>query len=306
MITIITGGTGSIKLLRGLNSIIKEEVNIIVNVGDNINLFGVYICPDIDTTLYGLSNKLDIERGWGIKDDTFNFLESRRRISEESWFQVGDKDLATHVRRTNLMENGLNLTEVTDILSKEFGIKHKIIPASNDRIETTIITDNREMHLQEFWVKNKGKPEISDVIYNGIDNAKPAQNVIKSIEEADKIIISPGNPISSIGPTICIKQIRDALQRTNTKKIVISPIMNNKPISGPAGRMMKAKGYEVSVMGVAEYYRDVMTDIVIDRIDKESISEIEKIGKVAHVSDIMMNDRLKEIQLAEEVMKISE
>ena len=189
---------------------------------------------------------------------------------------------------------------------KEFGIKHKIIPASNDRIETTIITDNREMHLQEFWVKNKGKPEISDVIYNGIDNAKPAQNVIKSIEEADKIIISPGNPISSIGPTICIKQIRDALQRTNTKKIVISPIINNKPISGPAGRMMKAKGYEVSVMGVVEYYKDIMTDIVIDRIDKESISEIEKIGKVAHVSDIIMNDRLKEIQLAEEVMKISE
>ena len=183
----------------------------------------------------------------------------------------------------------------SDILSKEFGIKHKIIPASNDRIETTIITDNREMHLQEFWVKNKGKPEISDVIYNGIDNAKPAQNVIKSIEEADKIIISPGNPISSIGPTICIKQIRDALQRTN-----------NKPISGPAGRMMKAKGYEVSVMGVVEYYKDIMTDIVIDRIDKESISEIEKIGKVAHVSDIIMNDRLKEIQLAEEVMKISE
>ena len=124
MITIITGGTGSIKLLRGLDSIVKEEINIIVNVGDNINLFGLYICPDIDTTLYGLSNKLDVVKGWGIKNDTFNFLESIKGLVEESWFQIGDKDLVTHIRRTNLMKNGLNLAKVTEMIANEFNINH--------------------------------------------------------------------------------------------------------------------------------------------------------------------------------------
>ena len=146
MITIITGGTGSIKLLRGLDSIVKEEINIIVNVGDNINLFGLYICPDIDTTLYGLSNKLDVVKGWGIKNDTFNFLESIKGLVEESWFQIGDKDLVTHIRRTNLMKNGLNLAKVTEMIANEFNINHKIIPASNEIIETTIISNSKEMH----------------------------------------------------------------------------------------------------------------------------------------------------------------
>ena len=304
MITIITGGTGSIKLLRGLDSIVKEEINIIVNVGDNINLFGLYICPDIDTTLYGLSNKLDVVKGWGIKNDTFNFLESIKGLVEESWFQIGDKDLVTHIRRTNLMKNGLNLAKVTEMIANEFNINHKIIPASNEIIETTIISNSKEMHLQEFWVKNKGTPKISDIIYKGIMEAKPAQNVIKSIEEADKIIITPGNPISSIGPTIFIKEIRDALQKTDKKKIVISPIKKNQIISGPAGNMMKAKGYEVSVSGVVKYYEEFMTDIVIDRVDKDKINEIEDMDKNVHISDIIMDNKSDEIKLAKEVMKI--
>ena len=165
MITVITGGTGSIKLIRGLDSVLDEKMTIIINVGDNIKLFGLYICPDIDTTLYGLSKQLDRKRGWGIKNDTFNFRDSLKNNSEDIWFQIGDKDLVTHVKRTKLIEKGLNLTEITKIFAKELNIKHNIIPASDDNIETTIITNNEEMHLQEFWVKNKGKPLIKDIIY---------------------------------------------------------------------------------------------------------------------------------------------
>ena len=164
MITVITGGTGSIKLIRGLDSVLDEKMTIITNVGDNIKLFGLYICPDIDTILYGLSKQLDLKRGWGIKNDTFNFRDSLKNSSEDIWFQIGDKDLVTHVKRTKLIEKGLNLTEITKIFAKELNIKHNIIPASDDNIETTIITDNEEMHLQEFWVKNKGKPLIKDII----------------------------------------------------------------------------------------------------------------------------------------------
>ena len=304
MITIITGGTGSIKLLRGLDSVVNEKINVIVNVGDNINLFGYYICPDIDTTIYGLSNRLDIKRGWGIKGDTFNFLESIKENSEESWFQIGDKDLETHNKRTNLIKNGLNLAEITKIFTKDSKIRHNIMPASNDRIETTIISDNGEMHLQEFWVKNKGKPRILDIRYKGIDNAKPAEDVIQSIKEADKILISPGNPISSISPTIFIKEIKEALQETRSKKILVSPIIRNKPVSGPAGKMLQAKDYDVSVTGLTEYYKDFITDIVIDRTDIGKKKEIENMEKVPHVTNILMRKKEEEAELARELMKI--
>ena len=305
MITIITGGTGSIKLLRGLDLVVNEKINIIVNVGDNINLFGYYICPDIDTTLYGLSNRLDIKRGWGIKGDTFNFLESIKEDSKESWFQIGDKDLETHVKRTNLKNNGLNLSEITKRLSEDFKIRHRIMPASNDKIETTIISNDDEMHLQEFWVKNKGKLDISDVKYKGIDNAKPAEGVIKSIKEADKIIITPGNPISSIGPTIFIKEIKKALQKSQSKKILVSPIIHKKPVSGPAGKMFTAKGYDISVTGLTKYYKDFITDIVIDNADIDEKKEIEKMQKITHVRNILMRNKQEEVRLAKEVMNIT-
>ena len=305
MITIITGGTGSIKLLRGLDSIVNENMNIIVNVGDNINLFGYHICPDIDTTIYGLSNRLDVERGWGIKGDTFNFLESIKEDSKESWFQIGDKDLETHVKRTNLKNNGLNLSEITKRLSEDFKIRHRIMPASNDKIETTIISNDDEMHLQEFWVKNKGKLDISDVKYKGIDNAKPAEGVIKSIKEADKIIITPGNPISSIGPTIFIKEIKKALQKSRSKKILVSPIIHKKPVSGPAGKMFTAKGYDISVTGLTKYYKDFITDIVIDNTDIDEKKEIEKMQKITHVRNILMRNKQEEVRLAKEVMNIT-
>ena len=162
------------------------------------------------------------------------------------------------------------------------------MPASNDRIETTIISDDGEMHLQEFWVKNKGKPRILDVRYKGIDSAKPAEDVIQSIKEADKILISPGNPISSISPTIFIKEIKKALQETRSKKILISPIIQKKPVSGPAGKMFQAKGYDVSVTGVTEYYKDFITDIVIDKTDIGEKKEIKNMKKIPHVTNILM------------------
>ena len=304
MITVITGGTGSIKLIRGLDSVLDEKMTIITNVGDNIKLFGLYICPDIDTTLYGLSKQLDRERGWGIKNDTFNFRDSLKNISEDIWFQIGDKDLATHVKRTKLIEKGLNLTEITKIFAKELNIKHNIIPASDDNIETTIITDNEEMHLQEFWVKNKGKPLIKDIIYKGIQKAKPSREVVRSILESDKIIIAPGNPVSSIGPTIFIKQIRDALRKSHAKKILVSPIINNRVISGPAGKMIVAKGYEVSISGLIEYYSDVITDIIIDKLDNKEEEKIKKMGKITHLADILMKNDVDETLLAKKIIGI--
>ena len=276
MITVITGGTGSIKLVRGLDSVLDEKMTIITNVGDNIWLFGLYICPDIDTILYGLSGQLDQKKGWGIYNDTFNWLTSMNKFSDNIWFRIGDKDLDIHRLRTKLFKNGMKLSEITKLMSNRMNIKHQVIPASNHSIETTITTNDRQMHLQEFWVKNKRNLPIKDVTYKGIEIAEPADNVVNIIKNSDKIIIAPGNPISSIGPTIAITKLKKSLKESNARKIALSPIIRNKPISGPAGKMMKAKGYSVSNIGVAKFYSDFIDELVIDSSDTKYMDKITK------------------------------
>ena len=298
MITVITGGTGSIKLVRGLDSVLDEKMTIITNVGDNIWLFGLYICPDIDTILYGLSGQLDQKKGWGIYNDTFNWLTSMNKFSDNIWFRIGDKDLDIHRLRTKLFKNGMKLSEITKLISNRMNIKHQVIPASNHSIETTITTNDRQMHLQEFWVKNKGNLPIKDVTYKGIEIAEPTDNVVNIIKNSDKIIIAPGNPISSIGPTIAITKLKKSLKESNARKIALSPIIRNKPISGPAGKMMKAKGYSVSNIGVAKFYSDFIDELVIDSSDTKYMDKITKMGIKVHQTQILMKDSLDEIELA--------
>ena len=302
MITVITGGTGSIKLLRGIDSILEEKMTIITNVADNIWLFGLYICPDIDTTLYGLSGQLDKKKGWGIRDDTYNWLTSIKESSDNTWFQIGDKDLKTHLFRTKLFKDGMKLSDITKSISKKMNIKHHVLPASNQTIETTIITENRQMHLQEFWVKNKGNIPIKDVIYKGIEIAEPVDNITDIIKNSDKIIIAPGNPISSIGPTISIKKLKKSLKESNAKKIAVSPIIKNKPISGPAGKMMMVKGHSVSNIGIAKFYSDFIDELVIDSADTEDLDEITKMGIKVNQTQILMKDSLDEIELAKYII----
>ena len=302
MITVITGGTGSIKLLRGLDSILEENMTIITNIADNIWLFGLYICPDIDTTLYGLSGQLDKKKGWGIKGDTYNWLTSMKESSDNTWFQIGDKDLEIHLFRTKLFKDGMKLSDITKLISKKMNIKHRVIPASNQTIETTIITKKKQMHLQEFWVKNKGNLPINDVIYKGIERAEPVDNIIDIIKNSNKIIIAPGNPISSIGPTIAMKKLKRSLKESNAKKIAVSPIIRNKPISGPAGEMMRAKGFSVSNIGIAKFYSDFIDELVMDSSETENIDEITKMGIKVNQTQILMRNSLDEIELAKYII----
>ena len=302
MITILAGGTGSVKLVRGIMSQ-TNDVTVISNVGDNYWLYGLYICPDIDTIVYGLADLLDYERGWGVKKDTFGFLRQMEILGEESWFRIGDRDAATHLIRTNMLKNGKNLSDITEWMCKRFAIETKVLPITDNTLETRITSNGEELHLQEFWVKHRGKGPIEGIQYIGADKARPLPSAINAIQDSELVVIAPGNPLTSIGPMINIKGIRKELSKNKRKVVAISPIIGDNAVSGPAGDYMKAAGIEVSAFGVAQMYADVCSKIVIDTKDKAQAKKIESLDLKVFDTKIKMQNKLGEETLAAFILK---
>ena len=302
MITILAGGTGSVKLVRGITSQ-TNDVTVISNVGDNYWLYGLYICPDIDTILYGLADLLDYERGWGVKKDTFGFLRQMEILGEESWFRVGDRDAATHLIRTNMLKNGKNLSDITQWMCEKLAIETRVLPITDNTLETRITSNGENLHLQEFWVKHRGKGEIEGIQYIGADKARPLPSAVNAIQDSELVIIAPGNPLTSIGPMINIKGIRKELSKNKRKVVAICPIIGDKAISGPAGDYMKAAGIEVSAFGVAQMYADVCSKIVIDTKDKAQAKKIESLDLKVFDTKIKMQNKQSEETLAAFILK---
>ena len=302
MITILAGGTGSVKLVRGLVAQ-ENDVNVISNVGDNYWLYGMYVCPDIDTIIYGLADLLDYERGWGIKKDTFNFLRQMEVFGEETWFRIGDRDAATHLIRTNMLKNGKNLSDITKWMCEKFAVSAKIIPVTDNSVETRITTDKGELHLQEFWVKYRGKDKVEGIQYIGSDKARPNPEAINAIHDSSMIILAPGNPLTSIGPMLQIKGIRKELSKVKKKVIAVSPLIGNKAISGPAGDYMEAAGIETNAYGLAKMYSDVCSNIVIDSKDKLLIKKIQNLDMKVYDTKILMKNKAAEEALASFILK---
>jgi len=201
MITVLAGGTGSIKLVRGLAAC-ESDVNVVCNVGDNLWMYEMYICPDIDTTIYGLADLLDRDRGWGIRKDTFNFLRQMEAFGEETWFRIGDRDAATHLMRTNMLKNGKNLSDITRWMCGRFAINVNVMPATDSSVETIISTKKGDMHIQEYWVKHRGREPVTGIRYEGAERARPNPDVSRAIQDSRAVIIAPGNPLTSIGPML--------------------------------------------------------------------------------------------------------
>ena len=301
MITVLAGGTGSIKLIRGLASQTRD-LTVISNVGDNIWLYGLYICPDIDTVIYGLADILDEQQGWGIKSDSFGFLEQVRMLGEQSWFKLGDRDLATHVIRTNMLQDGKNLSEITEWMRIRYGISSKIIPATDSPIETKIITDKEEMNIQQFWVKHRGEPKVRGVIYKGSNKARINPEIIQTIKESEMIVVAPANPITSIAPILSIKALKKNLLQERKKIVAISPLIGDKAVSGPAVKYMKAMKLQISPVGVAEYYSDFVGKFIISSADYNISSRIQNLGLKVYLTDILMKNRNDEVRLASYLM----
>jgi len=302
MITVLAGGTGSVKLVRGLVAQ-ESKVNVISNVGDNYWLYGLYVCPDIDTIVYGLADLLDQERGWGMKKDTFNFLRQMEVFGEETWFRIGDRDAATHLIRTNMLKNGKNLSDITKWMCEKFAVSANIIPVTDNSIETRITTDKGELHLQEYWVKHRGKDPVLGIQYIGADKARPNPEAVNAIHDADMVIIAPGNPLTSIGPMLQIKGIRKELSKIKKKVVAISPLIGEDAISGPAAKYMQAAGIESSAYGLAKMYSDVCSNIIVDVKDRMLVKKIQSLDMKVFETKITMKDKLAEDALANFILK---
>lgn len=307
MITALGGGVGAAKFLKGLHRVIKNEpLTIVVNTGDDIRISGLRISPDIDIIVYWLSGLVDRERGWGIQGDTFYCLEALERLGAETWFRLGDRDLATHIYRSYLRERGLTPSEITAMIAKSFGINTRILPMTDEEVETWIATDVGEMHFQEYLIKMEMKPKVTGVLIKGIEGARPAPGVIQAIEEARGIIICPSNPIISIGPILRVSGIREALKRTRAKVIAISPLVGGMPLKGPADRLMRGLGLEVSSTQIAKLYMDFLDEMVIDERDATEADAISSIGIKPRVIDTVMSDDGKSERLAGKVLGLFE
>lgn len=297
MITVLAGGTGSVKIVRGFASELGEDLTIVSNVGDNIWLHGLYICPDVDTVLYGLAGILS-EKGWGIKDDSFSFLDQMEKLQQDVWFKLGDRDIATHLLRTALKNQGKNLTEITDWMTKKFSVPETIFPATDSQLETIIVTDQGPMHIQEFWVKHHGNPQVRDIRYNGAENSTANPDLLKSLKNSELIVIAPANPISSINPIMKVREIGEILTRLRKKVIAVSPLIGERAISGPAVKYMKAMNLTDSPLGVAAFYSDMVGNFIIDSHDSTMSSKISCLDMNVFQTDIIMKDSRDEKRLS--------
>jgi len=303
LITALAGGTGAARFLTGLSQVIGEkDLSIVVNTGDDIELFGLHISPDIDIVMYTLAGIVDEEKGWGIKNDTFHCIEELTKM-EEVWFHLGDKDLATHIFRTNLLKNGLTLSQVTKNISCLLGLRENIIPMTNDKFETRVITDIGSIHFEEYLVKRGLRDRVLGVEYAGSESAKPAAGVLESIIDSELVIICPSNPIVSIGTILSVKGVRDALKSTKARRVAISPIVSGKPIKGPADKLMKGLGLEVSAFSVAKLYSDFLDTFILDEVDAKDKDQIENLGIEAVVTNTIMKSLKDKIELANTVLR---
>lgn len=263
---VLSGGTGTPKLIQGLRRLMQDEkITVIVNTAEDIMVSGNLVSPDFDTVLYLFSGVLDDTKWWGIKDDTFRTCEALKKIGVNEKLTIGDLDRTTHIFRSELMRKGASLTKVTLRISSVMGIKARILPMCDEKVDTMINTTQGLMHFQDFWVGKRGEPEVLGVKLAGIEKAKPTREVLEALGSEENVIIGPSNPITSIGPILALKRMRKILAKK--KVIAVSPIIGNSPVSGPAGKFMRACGFPVSPKGVAECYGDILDVMVIDKRD---------------------------------------
>ncbi|MFQ5815302.1 MAG: 2-phospho-L-lactate transferase [Candidatus Hydrothermarchaeaceae archaeon] len=264
MLTILSGGTGTPKLLQGLKEVvIQEELTVIVNTAEDCWLAHGHFSPDVDTVLYTLCDLIDEDTWHGIKGDSHRTHDRLIALDYNEALRIGDLDRATHIQRGELLHRGKRLTEAIDIQARAFGVKASVLPMSDDPVSTVIVTDEGEMDLHEFLIARRGKPVVRDVYIKGLEKAKACEEAVAAIDEADGIVIGPSNPISSIMPIVALPEIKHALINKRGRCVAVSPLVGGKAFSGPAGIFMKVKGLEVNSRSIAELYKDYMSALIV-------------------------------------------
>lgn len=297
MVVVLAGGVGAARFLRGLLTVIPpEDVTVVVNVGDDIELHGLRICPDLDSIVYWLGGLVHPEQQWGRADERFTVRDELLRLGHTPWFTLGDRDLALHLHRTALLRGGAPLSAVTADVATRHGLALRLLPMSDDRVETRIhATDGRDLHFQEWWVGERAGPDVGRVEFRGADTALPAPGVVEAILDAEVVVVAPSNPVVSVAPILAVPGIAAALAATPAKVVGVSPIVGGRVVRGMAHRLLPAVGAGVDAVAVARWYgarRDggLLDAWVIDRADEASLPDVRRLGVVAAATDTLLDD----------------
>ncbi len=306
MIVLLTGGTGGAKLVLGFHEeTAPGDLVVVCNTADDSVMHGLHVSPDVDTIAYTLAGLIDPVRGWGIRDDTFAVLEQLRRLGNETWFQLGDRDIALHLTRTRLLARGQSLSCVTAALCRALGVRSTVLPMSDQRVETRLSTSEGEISFQEYFVKARWQPSVLSLRYQGIEGCRPAPGLLEAIHGAAMVVVCPSNPATSIGPILAVPGVREALGQTPATVAAVSPMVRGCSFSGPAHKLMATLGVEASVEGLARAYRDFVNVLVIDEKDRHQRPAIEKLGLEVRAASIRMDTLDDKKRLARELLQLS-
>ena len=291
MIAVVAGGADAARYLSGLLSVVDPStVTAVVNTGDDVWMHGLRVCPDLDTCTYTLAGANDAERGWGLAGETWQAMASLRRYDEgRAWFNLGDLDIGTHLFRTGRLAEGASLSDVTAEIAAAWGLGLRLLPMTDDRVETRVTTADGEIGFQEYFVRHRHGIPVTGVRFDGIDTARPAPGVLEALEAAERVVIAPSNPIVSIGPVLAVAGVRDRLAARRDTVVAVSPIVGGAALKGPADRMLAELGHDVSVVGVARLYAEVCGTLVVDTVDADLAPEVEAAGVRCVVTDTVMS-----------------
>jgi LPPG:FO 2-phospho-L-lactate transferase len=304
-ITALAGGVGASKLLLGLHDIIDPRgLTVIVNTGDDITLHGLKISPDLDIVTYTLAGIVDEEKGWGYREETFHALTRLSVFGRINWFNLGDRDLATHIHRSAMLAEGKSLSDAAESIRLALGVNARILPMCDEPVPTMIETAEGELHFQEYLVKRRAEPVVRGIRFDGADKARPARGVLEAIWEADRILICPSNPLISIGPILAVPGVREALRARKANVVAVCPIVGGKSLKGPSDKMLAELGHEQSALGVAKLYADFSGIFGIDPADKEQAHAIRKLGMKVEVVPTVMTTRAQKRKLARSLLAL--
>lgn len=302
----LAGGVGGAKLAWGLAQVLPpEELLVVVNTGDDEEFHGLHVSPDLDTVMYTLAGVVNPATGWGVADDTFTVLESLRKYGVPSWFSLGDKDLATHLRRTELMKHGASLSQATAELCRALGVAHRIAPMTDDGVRTSLLTDRGVLKFQEYFVQHRCEPRVLDITYEGADWASPSPAFGEGLECARAVVFCPSNPFLSLQPMLELRGVQKKLEGFSGPKIAVSPIIGGEAIKGPAAKLFRELGQEPSALAVAQRIKRICTTFVLDRVDALLTQEVEQLGMRAVVTNTVMTRPEDKVQLAKLVCDLA-
>lgn len=304
-IAALAGGVGASKLLLGLyQEMDPGALTIIVNTGDDLVLHGLKISPDLDIVTYTLAGIVDPEKGWGFRGETFHALRRLAAFGRPDWFNLGDRDLATHIHRSALFEEGRTLSEAAESIRAALGVKARILPMSDDPVPTIIETNEGAMHFQKYLVKRRAEPIVEGIRFTGVEQARPAPGVLEAIREASRIIICPSNPLISIGPILAVPGVRVELRARKDDVVAVCPIVGGKSLKGPSDKMLAQLGYEATALGVAKLYADFSGTFVIDSADKAAAKAISALGKRVTIMPTVMKTLTQKRKLARALLSL--